>query len=77
MTLDDSHQTVIHYLPCFFPRHFDMFAITLHEWLAQAVWVFVQLLQCAAFGANESMAEYIVTIATNTHNLFLRIDGDF
>jgi hypothetical protein len=54
-----------------------MFAIAFHEWLAQAVWVFVQLLQCAAFGANESMAEYIVTIATNTHNLFLRIDGDF
>jgi hypothetical protein len=54
-----------------------MFAITLHEWLAQAVWVFVQLLQCAAFGANESMTEYIFLISTNTHHLFLRVHSDF
>ena len=76
MTLDDSHQTVIHYLPCFFPRHFNMFAIALHQWLAQTVGVLMQLLQRAAFGANESMTKYIVTVATNTHHLFLRIDGD-
>jgi hypothetical protein len=53
-----------------------MFAIALHEWLAQTVGVLMQLLQRAAFGANESMTEYIVTVATNTHHLFLRIDGD-
>ena len=76
MTLDDSHQTVIHYLPCFFPRHFDMFAIALHERLAQAVGVLMQLLQCAALRTDESVTEYVFLISANTHHLFLRIDGD-
>jgi hypothetical protein len=54
-----------------------MFAITLHEWLAQAVWVLMQLLQRAAFGADEAMTEYVFLISTNTHHLFLWIHGDF
>ena len=54
-----------------------MFAIALHEWLAQAVGVLMQLLQRAAFGADEAMTEYVFLISANTHHLFLRVHSDF
>ena len=77
VSFNDTRQAIIHYLPCFFPRHFNMFAIALHERPAQAVWVLMQLLQCAALRTDESVTEYVFLISTNTHHLFLRIDGDF
>jgi hypothetical protein len=53
-----------------------MYAIALHQWLAQTIWVFVQLLQRAALWANETFTKDVIAIAANTRHRAI-FHGDF
>ena len=68
MLLDYAHEPSLNCCPRFVPRHFNVFAIALNHWFAKTVWVFVQLLQRAAFRANETFAKYVVAVASDSSN---------
>jgi hypothetical protein len=53
-----------------------MYAIALHQWLAQTIWVFVQLLQRAALWADEPFTKYVITVAANARHCTI-FNGDF
>jgi hypothetical protein len=76
MFIDDAHEAAINFLPRFVPTDFNVYAIALHQWLAQTIWVFVQLLQRAALWANETFTKYVVAIATNARHRAI-FHGDF
>ena len=76
MFVNDAHEAAINFLPRFVPTHFNVYAIALHQRLAQTIWVFVQLLQRAALWTNEAFTKYVIAIATNARHCSV-FNGDF
>jgi hypothetical protein len=75
MCIDHTHKSALNFGPRFLPRNFYVFAIALDEWFAQTIWVFVQLLECAALRTDEPMTKYIIAVSTNARD-FVSFNGD-
>jgi hypothetical protein len=71
MSFNDAHETVMNGLPRFFPTHFNVHAILFHQWSAQTIGVFMQLLQRASLWTYKAMTKDIITVASNTHYLLI------
>ena len=75
MCINHTHKSTLNFGPRFLPRNFYVYSVALHKWFAQTIWVFMQLLECAALRTDESMTKYIIAISTNTRN-FVALNCD-
>ncbi len=53
-----------------------MLAVSFDQRFAQAIWVFMQLLERAALRADESMTQHVIAVATYARN-FVAFHRDF
>jgi hypothetical protein len=73
--IDDTHQAALNRFPRFGPGDFDMLPISLHQRLAQSVWILMKRFECGSLGTNKPPAKNIFLITTNLDD-FLIFYGD-
>ena len=69
MRFYQGQQAFLNFCKGFGPSRFDKCAITLDEWGAKAVWVFMQVFELYAFGADIAVAKYILLRAADADHL--------
>ena len=68
VTVDHFAESALDLAPCLVPFDLDVHTVALHQWLAQAIRVVVQLLQCAALRADVTVRKDVVHVATDSRN---------